>query len=208
MNLVFMDFDGTITTKDTFIEFIRFHKSFFTFYLGIFLLSPILVGYKLKLIPNWKTKELVFSYFFKGLDEKLLLKSGDKFAKEYLPKLVRKVAIDEIEKHKKNIAKIVVVTASFPIWIKPWCDKNGLDLIATQYEVKNRKITGHILGKNCYGKEKTRRINKVYDLSNADKIFAYGDSRGDIEMLNIADVKYMKWEEVTSLQSAVSSKHR
>jgi len=196
MILVLMDFDGTITKKDTFIEFIRFNKSLLSFYLGFFILSPIILAYKLKIVPNWKAKEIVFSYFFKGLKEEIIVESGNMFTEEHLPKLLRQEAVDEITKHKKNGIKIAVVTASFPIWIRPWCHKHNLGLIATQHETKNGKITGKIKGKNCFGIEKVNRIKEDYDLSKFAQIYAYGDSKGDMEMLNIADIKFMKWKKV------------
>ena len=42
------DFDGTLTTKDTLIEFIRFARGNTTFLLGFLLFSPLLVLMKLK----------------------------------------------------------------------------------------------------------------------------------------------------------------
>ena len=51
--IAFFDFDGTITTKDTLLEFIRFSKGRFRFYLGFLLYSPYLIAYKIKLIAGW-----------------------------------------------------------------------------------------------------------------------------------------------------------
>lgn len=196
MILVLMDFDGTITKKDTFIEFIKFHKSSFGFYIGFLILLPILIAFKLGVIPNWKAKEIVFSFFFKNIEEKKLQTSGIKFAQKVLPKLIRKEALTEIERFKEQHARIVVVTASFPIWIKPWCDNFNIELIATDFEVRDDKITGKITGRNCFGKEKVRRIKELCNIEEVDEIFAYGDSKGDYEMLNIADVKYYKWRKI------------
>ena len=61
------DFDGTLTTKDTLIEFIRFARGNTTFLLGFLLFSPLLVLMKLKFYPNWKAKQRMFSCFFKGM---------------------------------------------------------------------------------------------------------------------------------------------
>lgn len=90
--------------------------------------------------------------------------------------------------------KIIVVSASFAIWIKAWCDKYKLDLISTKAEIINNKITGKIDCKNCYGPEKVNRIKEIFNLDYAKKIYSYGDSRGDKEMLSIANIKYMKWQ--------------
>src|SRR5881397_2342335 len=87
--IAFFDFDGTITTKDTFLEFIKFCKGNLGFYLGFLWNSPYLVALKLKIISNQKAKEKVFGYFFRDTNiadfEKLCLA----FSKEKLPALVR-----------------------------------------------------------------------------------------------------------------------
>ena len=69
--IAFFDFDGTITTKDTLLEFIKFTKGTPSFLTGFLLNSPYLVAYKLNLIPNQRAKEKVMQYFFKNtpLDE-------------------------------------------------------------------------------------------------------------------------------------------
>ena len=66
MKVYAFDFDGTITTKDTFIEFIRFAKGDISTFAGFMLYAPILAMMKLKLYPNWKAKQQLFAHFFKG----------------------------------------------------------------------------------------------------------------------------------------------
>ena len=61
------DFDGTLTTKDTLLEMIKFAKGKTRFLLGFLLYSPILVLMKLHLFPNWKAKQLIFKHFFGGM---------------------------------------------------------------------------------------------------------------------------------------------
>ena len=77
-------------------------------------------------------------------------------------------------------------------WLKPWCNENNLDLIATKLEIKNGIVTGNFLSKNCYGIEKANSVNEVYDLNDYDHIYAYGDSRGDKELLALADESFYK----------------
>lgn len=52
--VVAFDFDGTITTKDTLLEFIRFSKGAMAFFLGFLLHTPYLILFKLDLYQNWK----------------------------------------------------------------------------------------------------------------------------------------------------------
>lgn len=196
MNIAFFDFDGTITTKDTLFQFIRFSKGTLSFVLGIFVLSPVLLAFRLGIIPNWRAKEILFAWFFKGVTEAEIHKLGDGFASQVIPTLIRPEAEAALAFHEDKGSRIVVVTASFSVWIKPWCDSNQIELIATECEFQQGKLTGLIQGKNCYGKEKVRRIREKFDLEQFDRIYAYGDSKADLEMLNLADEKLMKWKKM------------
>ena len=65
--VIAIDFDGTLTTKDKFVEFIRFAKGTWAFVLGFLCYAPLLVLMKLHLYPNDKAKQKVFAYFFKDM---------------------------------------------------------------------------------------------------------------------------------------------
>ena len=64
MQLCLFDFDGTITTEDSLIKFIRFVVGDVKTLWGMIILSPMLITYKLKLIPNYKAKQWMLSCFF------------------------------------------------------------------------------------------------------------------------------------------------
>jgi phosphatidylglycerophosphatase C len=190
--LVLFDFDGTITTKDTLLEFLFFYKGMMKVGLGLLILSPVLLAYAFKLLPNWKAKQLLLKYFIGNTDAKLFNASCREFADGKLPDLVRPKAIDMIMKHLRDGDTVVVVSASPENWVAPWCDKLGVNYLATQLDVKDNKITGDICGKNCYGPEKVSRVKSQYSLSGFDEIIAYGDSSGDREMLAIAHHNFYK----------------
>ena len=78
--IAFFDFDGTITTKDTLLEFIKFSKGSFLFYLGFLINSPYLVAMKLGLISNQVAKEKVLRFFFKNKDINEFNELCNKFA--------------------------------------------------------------------------------------------------------------------------------
>lgn len=192
MTLVLFDFDGTITKKDSFLKFIRFEVGFIRFLFGLIVLSPILIAYFFKLIPNFKAKSIVFSFFFKGYNERKFRKTATDFSLLHIDNLVRKNVFDRIVWHKDQGHRIVIVSASIDYWLKPWCDLYGFDLLASKIEVNNGILTGKLNGKNCYGIEKVFRIKESYDLNKFDYIYAYGDSKGDMPMLEIANQSYFK----------------
>lgn len=189
MKIAFFDFDGTITIDDSMIKFIRYAIGDLNTVWGLIILSPMLIAYKLKLIPNYKAKQWMLSYFFKGMDEQMFKNLAKEFSLSHIDNMLRPKAMEKIAWHKGQGHKVVVVSASVECWLKPWCDKNGLDLIATKLEIKNGFVTGKFQTKNCYGSEKVVRVKEAYNLSDYDHIYAYGDSHGDRELLNLAHTK-------------------
>ena len=190
--IAFFDFDGTITTRDTLLEFIKFCKGNTHFWLGFLLNSPYLAAFKAKLISNQAAKEKVLEYFFRNTPEDAFNQMCEAFTKEDLPRLMRPGALREIQKLKQEGYVVVVVSASPENWIRQWADQNNLELIASRLEIKEGKITGKIVGKNCHGEEKVRRIMEKYVITDYSAIHAYGDTSGDRPMLSLATNSFFK----------------
>jgi phosphatidylglycerophosphatase C len=190
--IAFFDFDGTITTKDTLLEFIKFSHGRLRFYIGFSINSPWLIAFKLKLIPNQTAKERILSWFFRGSDYAAFQKKCDQFASDILPGLIRPKALEEIELLRQKNATIVVVSASPENWIRPWTGSISVKLIATRLATKEETLTGRLLDRNCHGAEKVRRINEAYQLKDYTSIYAYGDSSGDRPMLQLAHSAFYK----------------
>jgi phosphatidylglycerophosphatase C len=190
--IAFFDFDGTITTKDTMFEMIRHQAGDRRFYAGFLANIPVFAALKLKLLSKQSAKEKLLKYFFKGMDFSAFQSGCDTFADVTLPSLVRPDALAEIKKLKESEFEVVVVSASAENWIKKWTDQAGLRLLATQLEVVGEKLTGNLSGLNCNGSEKVVRIRSVYDLSQFDEIYCYGDSGGDKQMLALGTRAFYK----------------
>lgn len=192
MNLVLIDFDGTTTTTDSLADFIQYAVGKPTYYMGLLTLCPLLAAYVLKFIPNHIAKEKFLAHFFKGWDADYFKKLADRYAREQIDEITRPQAIEKIRWHQNQGHKVVIVSASMECWIKGWCEKNDVDLIATRLEIKDGKLTGKFATRNCYGIEKANRVRETYDLSQYDHIYAYGDSHGDKELLALADESFYK----------------
>jgi HAD superfamily hydrolase (TIGR01490 family) len=190
--IAFFDFDGTVTTKDTLLEFIKHSRGTAFFYFGFLLNSPYMVAFKLKLISNQLAKEKVLQFFFKNMPVATFEEKCESFSRQEIAKLLRPKAIEEIEQLKRAGATVVIVSASPENWIREWSESLGLQLLGTKLTTREDRITGKITGINCHGKEKVRRINEVYNLSDYDEILAYGDSKADKPMLGLASVSYYK----------------
>jgi phosphatidylglycerophosphatase C len=196
MALALFDFDGTITFKDSFAGFIKYAVGQTQFYLGVACLTPVFFGFLLGLIRPWRAKELMSIFFFGGRDVHKLEELASKYSREELPKIVRQIACKRIDWHKQRGDTVVVVSASIDLWLKGWCEAQHVELIATKLEEKDGRISGRLLTKNCNGREKVRRIEERFDLSNFDYIYAYGDRPGDKPMLAIANERYYRWKRI------------
>ena len=190
--MVLSDFDGTITTDDSLLRFIRFVVGDVKFMWGMIYLSPMLIAYMLKILPNYKAKQNMVSYFLKGMSEKEFMKVASEYSLDHIDRILRPKAMEKINWHKENGHKVVVVSASIECYLKPWCDKNGLDIIGTKIEIKSGIVTGRFSSKNCYGIEKCNRVKELYNLSEYPYIYAYGDTPGDKELLELADESLYK----------------
>lgn len=190
--IAFFDFDGTITTKDTMIQLIIKIFGYQKYFLSLLQLSPFLLALKLKIISNQNAKQRLLKYFFKDMTVHYFDEICNRYITDYIHFIINEEAINKIKWHKKKNHQIVVVSASIENWVRPWCEMHNLLFIATKLEVSNEKITGNLSTKNCYGPEKVNRIKELFDLNNFSNIYAYGDSVGDKEMLEIADFGYYK----------------
>jgi len=181
------DFDGTITTKDTLFDFIYFYWGKPRLIVGLIILSPVLVLYKIGIINNSKAKEILFSYYFKNQDIDHFNMKSDLYSQK-INIICRKSILQKIEYHKNKKDKIIIVSASISNWIKPWALETGIEKVfATEIQVEKGKITGIFKTKNCFGQEKVNRLLEEYPNRENYILYAYGDSNGDKELLAFSD---------------------
>lgn len=180
------DFDGTIYNGDSGAEFVKF--MFFKkpiFMTGHLLKSSIVFAkYKMKKIKFKEMKENLFSFVSKvdGLE---------KYTKEFAEKNKHKI---KKYYHTNRKDDDVIISASLDFYLLPLCKEIGINtVICTEYDIKN----GKIINENCKNEEKVKRFEAKY---GKDAVIenAYGDSKGDYELLNRAEKGFMiKGEEVT-----------
>ena len=178
------DFDGTLTTHDTLLAFIHYAKGTPAFVWGFLRHAHLLVMMKLKLYPNWKAKQNLFSYFFKEMDLEVFNSLCQNFAAENR-QLLRPKGLQLVEQVQSEGADVLIVSASIDNWVQPFFPQ--VKVLGTQIEVKDGCLTGRFLTKNCYGQEKVNRILALYPDRSDYYLAAYGDSRGDKELLAFAD---------------------
>lgn len=207
------DFDGTLTHADTLLAFIRFACGPVRMCMGFVLYAPLLVLMKLKLYPNYKAKQKVFAHFFRGMTLTRFDALCTAFAQQG-EHLLRPAARNFINTVRSEAYAMAIVSASIDNWVRPFAEmylqsdnsqdnrqsnsqdnKSSLPIIVlgTKVEVDAAGcLTGRFSTPNCYGPEKVRRIEAVWPHREQYDVSAFGDSRGDKEMLAYADQGYFK----------------
>ena len=187
-NIAAFDFDGTLTLRDSVPLFIRYSTGTWRALAGFLLYSPLLMLMKLRLYPNDKAKEQVFSHFFKGWDYQRFQELGRSFASK-IEKMRNDDIIARLQEHIKGGDTVYIVSASIREWVEPWALKMGVNaVIATEVEVDSSgKLTGRFSTPNCNGEKKVTRLLQVEPQRDSYTLTAYGDSRGDEPLLALAD---------------------
>ncbi len=182
--VAFFDFDGTITFKDSFIEFIKFTFGTVLYLKCLLINAPFIILYFLGLYSNHQLKERFFGFFFKNSSEAEIKVKGGLFVKNQLLKICFPSAIKLIQWHQAQNHDIYILTASSNIWLNDWCKTNNLTLIGTEFETINGIYTGKIAGKNCHGQEKANRIEDLLNQYNKNETYGYGNEKADNFFLN------------------------
>lgn len=182
------DFDGTITTKDTLFDFIRFTYGRNGLVKCLILNVWNLSLYAAKLRSNERAKEIMLATMIKGTNAAVFEELCKRYSMERVPQIVRENTKEIIEKHLTDGETLIIVSASPENWIRPWAMKNGFTgVIATKLEEKDGMLTGKFASRNCYGEEKVNRLKEFFTDREQVFITAYGDSSGDKPMLNYAN---------------------
>ncbi|MEE9344332.1 MAG: HAD-IB family hydrolase [Methylococcales bacterium] len=198
--IAFFDFDGTLTYSDTLIPFLRMLRGLPQLSLDLLKVSPWLTGYALHLVQNDKAKQILLKQSLGTHKITALNDYGSRFAKQHLPDMIRPDVFELLRTHQRNGDCCVLVSASLNIYLEPWINDNDLDFcLSSSLETNSEdQVTGKLLGGNCYGDEKVKRIkNLIQEIGTPSKTYAYGNSKGDIPMLNFVDEGYWVDDKIT-----------
>ena len=188
------DFDGTLTRRDTLFPFLMHVAGPLEFTIKFITLLPTLSLYALGLLRNDAAKNKVLQRFLANSNMATLQQQAIVFAEEKLPALLRSTAMQRLAWHKQQSHRCIVVSASLELYLHPWALKAGFsDILGSKLEPVNNGLTnGKLLGENCFGPEKMRRLEALLGPREGYTLYAYGDSRGDKELLSAADYSYYK----------------
>jgi HAD superfamily hydrolase (TIGR01490 family) len=194
--IIIFDFDGTITTKDTMLHLAKWHFGLIKFCLGMLKIFPKILLYKIGIISNLQAKEAFLNHFYGGMNYRQFANLCTNYSLSMIDSIIKIEARKKIEFYKSRGNKMIIITASVLEWVRPWALKNGFDnVLASKIEVVDDKLTGKIIGKNCYGTEKVNSFVTEYGSFENYYTICFGDSAGDLEILkNSNQSYYQKYE--------------
>lgn len=187
--LVAFDFDGTLTIRDSFTQFLRWRAGPGGWALGLVKMAPATAAYA-RDRDRGAVKAASVKIFLKGTPRAELEADAARFADHIWDRFMRPDALKIWEDWGRRGAHRVIVTASPEITVAPFAGRLGAEgLLGTHLSFDaDDRVTGAFDGANCRAEEKVRRLRAAFG-PEIRLAAAYGDTSGDAEMLEIAEEK-------------------
>lgn len=188
ISTVFFDLDGTLTKRDTYLDFLfgyvlRHPKRLFHM---LFLPFAVIV-YKVGARDNTWLKVVFLKAVLGGQPREILEKWSEDYTEKLLKTGMRQGAIARLRAHQQEGDRLILVSASLDLYVVLLGEKLGFeDVICTRARWdKSKRLAGDLEGKNCYGSEKLVRIKKwLSENGNSENTVAYSDHHTDNLLLD------------------------
>ena len=180
------DFDGTLTRHDSFVPFLRFAFGRQEFSRKMLRLAVPGLRFLTRRLNRDELKAQLISTFLTGVEEEWVQQKAEDFSKVFWTRLMRPAGLRAVATEVESGAVVTLCSASPALVLQPFADRLGIKLIGTELEVVDGLLTGYITGNNCRCENKVLRLEAVYGPLSQYRLRAWGDTRGDRELLAAA----------------------
>lgn len=194
MDIALFDFDGTISDRPMFVAFLEHVVGRRRGLVCQVVLAPLIAGYKLGLVSADGIRAAAVRAALSGVRVAHVEEHAESFAASVLTSVIRPIALQRIRWHQSLGDKVVVVTGSLEVALRPWCAGHQVELLGSILAQADGQFTGKYRGPQCLREHKVSRIRERYDLSQYGAVHVYGDTPEDFAMLGLATHGYYKWQ--------------
>ena len=188
MKTVLLDFDGTITRRDTtrFLVFALLRARPWCVFRVIAPLFLLATGGSAQQIQN--AKDQCVGTLLRGLSGQQVRPILHRYCDDVLPLILPELAT--LMRDRAAVGqKILVVTASAEHAVREALSEFPVTVLGTRFEYTDGRFTGAVEGKGCYGPAKVPRIIEWGAAQTEPLRFleAWSDSVSDLPMMKLAE---------------------
>jgi HAD superfamily hydrolase (TIGR01490 family) len=187
------DVDGTLLRGDCLWMAARRSKGPMGQLLAAVAVLPWLIGWQLRLVGTGRFKQQTIAAF--GVCEAVNRAEAAGRADWLLDELrdqLRPEALVRLRWHQERGDRVLLCSASPRLLLQPFADWLGVELLCTELEQHDGRWIPQLASPNCKGPEKVRRLEQHLGPLEGLTIQAYGDSKGDRELLQAADLPHYR----------------
>lgn len=187
------DVDGTLLNGDSLMMAARRARGPLGILIGSLECIPWLIAWQLRRISTRHFKERALAAF--RICEAANRAEADGHTDWLLPTLqgqLRPEAMRRLLAHQQSGDRVLLCSASPRMLLQPLADALGVELLCTELHRVDGRWQPRLDGANCKGGEKVRRLETHLGPLEGLRIEAYGDSRGDRELLQVACIPHYR----------------
>nr|VFK52147.1 MAG: Haloacid Dehalogenase superfamily, subfamily IB, phosphoserine phosphatase-like [Candidatus Kentron sp. TC] len=187
--VVIADFDETLIEQNTLLNLYRILTD-----------TPLALGVALAFVkgrwlrrgPRAAIKEEMYRRMLRGKSESDLAAAGREIAHRVT---LNQPVVSRIRQLSAQGHDLLVASAALTPIVRTILEEKGLPfsrIVASRAEIEEEKLTGNLVGLECFGKEKARRLTHVLDTFYSNPhVIAFGNWPDDGPMLAGADEAYV-----------------
>ncbi len=180
------DFDGTLTHHDSFVPFLKFAFGAREFYGRMVKLALPGLRFLVRQISRDELKAQLIRTFMTGVEKTWVQQKAEEYCQRNWARLMRPAGVLSVEQELGSGAVVTLCSASPALVLQPFADRLGIKLIGTELEELDGLLTGRLTGNNCRCENKVLRLEAEYGDLGEYRLRAWGDTRGDRELLAAA----------------------
>ena len=182
------DFDGTLARGDSLIPFLLRLIGGHRVARAVLAHAPALGLIGIGKGDRDRTKERFIARLLTGHPAEEIHSLGKDFAGQLIADRLFHSALERVEWHKSQGHRLLLISAALDVYLEPLAEQLGFErALTTRLEIVDGRATGRLIGANVRAAQKVHALHRFLGDQDDAELWAYGNSAGDYELLEIAD---------------------